>query len=92
MFVEPVREGLLVQASLMRKDIRTAAYPSQLTSDAFFWQVQRALRTADKFAGMGTDYRPVVEEMRKALDEPGKIEKPKFRCTALLDDWLKKHS
>jgi len=91
MFTEAVREGLLVQAELIRKAIRTAAYPSQLTADAFYWQVERALRTADKFAGMGTDYRLAVVEMRKALDEPSKIEKPRFRCTALLDNWLKKH-
>jgi len=90
-FTEAVREGLLVQAKLIREGIRKAAYPSQLTADEFFWQVQRALRTADKFAGLGTDYRPAVEEIRKALDEPSNIEKPKFRCTALLDDWLKKH-
>jgi len=89
MFMEAVREGLLVQAKLIRKGIREAAYSSQLTSDEFFWQVQRALRTADKFAGMGTGYRPAVEEMRRALDEPSNIKKPKFRCTALLDDWLK---
>ena len=91
MFAEPVREGLLIQAKLIRKDIRTAAYASQLTSNQFFRKVERALLTADKFEGLGTDYRPAVKEMRKALDEPCSIKKPNFRSTALLDEWLKKH-
>lgn len=91
MFPEPVREGLLIQAKLIREEIRKASHPSHLYSDQFFWQVERALRTADKFTGMGTDFRPAVEEMQKALDEPCDLEKPKFRCSAQLDDWLEKH-
>ncbi len=91
MFPEAVREGLLVQARLMRKHIGAVAYTSQLPSNEFFRQVERALQTADKFSGMGVDYRPAVEEMRKALDEPCSIEKPNFRCKPLLDEWLKEH-
>ncbi len=89
MFAEPVREGLLIQAKLIRKDIRTAAYSSQLPSNQFFRKVERALQTADKFASLGIDYQPAVKEMRKALDEPCSIEKPNFKSTALLDVWLK---
>lgn len=89
-FHEPVQDGLMVQAKLMREGIRRAAYSSQLTSDEFFWEVERALQTAVKFSGMGTNYRSAVKEMQKALAEPCNIEKPKFRCAALLDDWLKK--
>ena len=90
-FVEPLREGLFIQAKLIRKDISTAAYSSQLPSNQFFQKVKRALQTADRFAGMGTDYRPAVKEMRKAFDEPCSIKKPNFKSIPLLDEWLRKH-
>ena len=91
MFVEPIKEGLLIQAERIRKEIRTAAYASQLPSDHFYRDVQRALQTVDKFSDMATDYRPAVEEMRKALDEPSKIKKPKFKSVVLLDGWLERN-
>lgn len=90
-FVEPIREGLLIQAKLIRKEIRTAAYESQLSFNQFFWKVDRALQTVDKFSGMGIDFQPAVKEIREAFDEPCSIKKPNFKSIPLLDEWLRKH-
>lgn len=90
-FAESVREGLLIEADLIRRDLRNAYHASDLYPDLFYWQVERALLTANKFGGLGVDYRPAVEELRRALDEPIEMEKPAFRCIRLLDRWLKEH-
>ncbi len=48
------------------------------------------LRTLAKFEGMGVDYRPAVQELRAALNEPTEIKKEKFKVAITLDEWLKK--
>lgn len=92
LFPEAVKAGVLHQAALIREDIRRASHPSHLYPDLFYWEVERALRTVDRFAGMGVDYRPAVQELRAALDEPAEVDKPQFRCQRLLDDWLAQHA
>jgi hypothetical protein len=89
MFVEPIRQGILIQAKLIREDIRRCRGAYDLHGDSFRWEVERMLRTVDKFAGMGVDYRPAVLEVRNALEEPTDFEKPKLAAKSLLDNWLK---
>jgi hypothetical protein len=91
LFVEPVREGALIQAKLIRQSIRNSSHPSHFYAGQFLWEVERVLRTVDKFSNTGTDYGPTIKQLRAALDEPSEFEKPAFQCTALLDDWIKKH-
>lgn len=40
---------------------------------------------------MGVDFNPSIVELRKAIDEPTDIEKPKLRCEEVIDDWIKKN-
>ncbi|NUQ25342.1 MAG: hypothetical protein HUU34_15455 [Saprospiraceae bacterium] len=91
MFVEPIRQGVLIQARLVRENIRQCRDKYDLYEGKFTWEVDRVLRTVDKFQGMGTDYRPAVQELRKALDEPVSFEKPKLTAKTILDKWLEKH-
>lgn len=92
LFLEPVREGTLVQARLIRESIRRTSHPSNFYNGLFSWEVERVLRAVDKFKGKGIDYVPAVKELRAALDEPSDFEKPKFGCIKLLDDWIRKNS
>lgn len=88
LFLEPVRVGVLNQARLIRQSIHEASQPHHLYADQFSWEVERVLRTVDRFKGKGVDYRPAVKEVRAALDEPAEFEKPKFRCISMLDKWI----
>ncbi len=91
MFAEPVRQGVLIQAKLIRENIRQCRDAYALYAGKFTWEVERVLRTVEKFEGMGVDYRPAVQEMRNALDERTHFEKPKLAAKGILDKWLKKH-
>ncbi len=91
MFLEPVRQGVLIQAKLIRENIRNCRDKYDLYEGKFVWEVERVLRSVDKFHGKGMDYRPAVQELRKALNERTHFEKPKLAATKLLDKWLSKH-
>jgi hypothetical protein len=92
LFLEPVRQGVLNQARLIRESIRRSSHPSHFDPDLFSWEVERALRTVDRFNGSGTDYKPDVQALRAALDEPSEYkQKTTLRCVSTVDNWLKSH-
>lgn len=91
MFADPVRQGVLIQARLIRENIRQCRDHYDLYQGKFNWEVDKVIRTVDKFVGLGTDYRPAMQELRNALDEPTSFEKPKLPAKDRLDKWLKKH-
>ncbi len=91
LFLAPVNTGVLSVADWIRRQIREASQEHHFYEDQFSRQVERILRTVNKFEGMGTDYRPAVRELRAAFDEPAQVKKPKFNCIAALDNWIKKH-
>lgn len=92
LFLEPVNEGVKNQARLIRQSIRNASHPSHFYDSQFIWEVERVLRTVDKFKGKGVDYLPAIKELKDAFNEPSDFEKPKWRCIDLLDKWIKKNS
>ncbi|HMQ47504.1 MAG TPA: hypothetical protein PKA00_08920 [Saprospiraceae bacterium] len=89
LFVEPIRQGILIQAKLIREDIRNCRGDYDLYSDRFSWEIERLLRTVDKFQNIGANYKSEVQALRAALDEPTTFEKPRLRAVSLLDKWLK---
>lgn len=91
LFPEAVRQGVLIQAKLIRESIRRCRGDYDMYPGLFSWEVERMLRTVDKFQGLGVDYRPAVQEVRNALDERTSFEKPKLTAKTSLDNWLKKH-
>ena len=91
MFPEAVKQGIMIQARLITEDIRKCWDGYDLYEGRFTWEVERVLRTVDKFVGMGVDFRPAVQEMRVALNEPTNFEKPKLRAKGMLEKWLKAH-
>lgn len=90
LFLEPVRTGVLTQARLIRESIRNASHSSHFYPEQFTWEVERVLRTVDRFAGKGVDYTPAVREVREAFNESSEFEKPKWHCLSMLDKWLAK--
>jgi hypothetical protein len=91
LFAAPVREGILMQAQLIRQRIGEATESHDLYADQFCWEIERVLRTIKKFDHMGVDYRSALQALREALDAPAQVEKPTFVCVRELDKWLSKH-
>ncbi|HMQ62011.1 MAG TPA: hypothetical protein PKE06_15160 [Flavilitoribacter sp.] len=91
LFAEPLEAGIRTQARLIRESIRRCRDKYDLYEGRFIWEVDRVLRTVQKFNGAGVDYRPAVQELRKALDERTHFEKPTLRAIHVLEKWLKKH-
>lgn len=91
LFPEAVQQGILNSARSIRENIQRSTHPSDLYAGKFSWEVERIMRTVEKFEGMGVvDYRPAMKVLREALDEPAHFEKPKFQCVKPLEAWLKK--
>lgn len=89
-FLEPIQKGVFSVADWVRHYIQGTS-PSGFYHDLFSDEVNRVLRTVDKFEGMGVDYLPAVRALRSALDEPAAIRKFKYDCVPVLDEWIKKH-
>ncbi|MEO6039464.1 MAG: hypothetical protein ABIQ93_13710 [Saprospiraceae bacterium] len=87
LFPEAVRKGVLSQAEIVRKTIKESR---SLYADQYGWEVERVLRTVEKFAGMGVDYLPAVRELRAAFDQSSPFDKPDFRAAPYIDKWIKK--
>jgi len=90
LFAEPLRSGILNQAEAIRGSIRRSTHSADFYPDRFSWEVERVIRTVEKFKGMGVDYLPAMRELRAALDEPCRVEKSTLTCTATLDKWINK--
>ncbi|MBK9337668.1 MAG: hypothetical protein IPM98_14330 [Lewinellaceae bacterium] len=91
LFAEPIAEGIRMQATLIREKLGEVYQSHHLYAGQFSWEVDRVLLTLKRFEGNGTDYRPMVQELRDAFDAPCKIDKPAFICKKDLDAWLRKH-
>ena len=92
LFEEPVQKGIYIQANLVRERIRRCSHPSHFYPGMFDWDIERVIRTVDKFQSREVDYLPAMKELRAAMDEPSELDKPNFRAAEMLDKWIKKHS
>ncbi len=92
LFAQPLKEAIQIQARLIRESIQSSSHPSHFYAGRFGWEIERVIRTVDKFQGNGTDYLPDMKDLRAALDEPTDFEKVDFSCTPILDKWIKDHS
>ena len=91
MFGGPLKEGILIQARIIRESIRNCNNEYDLYPGRYSWEVERVLRTVDRFKGSGTDYTPAVFALQKALDEPVHFKKPELKAKKLIDQWLHKN-
>lgn len=91
LFAEPLHAGILMQADLIREKIGEVYQDHHLYKGQFLWEIERVLKTLEKFEGNGQDYHPEMQALRNAFNAPCKIQKPNFVCLGYLDQWLKKH-
>jgi len=91
LFYTPIQKGILIQAKQIRENIRRCSHPSHFYADQFSWEVERVMRTVDKFQNKDVSYLNEMKEIRAALDEPNEFEKPRFNCISRLDHWIKEH-
>jgi hypothetical protein len=91
-FEAPVQNGVLYMAGLFRERIRRCSHPSHFYPGMFNWDVERVIRTVDKFQSKEIDYVPAMKELRAAMDERSELDKPKFNGATMLDKWIKEHS
>lgn len=89
LFYEPVRKGVFQQSLLIRESIQRASHSSHFYPGLFLWEVERVIRSVDRFKGHGTDYLPAMKELRAALDEPSDFKEVTFDCLAPLDKWIR---
>lgn len=89
LFANPVREGILVQAAEIRRSIRDTNHRDNLYAGRFYSEVRTVLEVLKRFKDANIDYRPAVQELRNAFNEPCRYDKPDFKAPELLDKWLK---
>lgn len=90
-FEEPIQKGVLKIASLIRERIRRCSHPSHFYEGMFNWDVERVIRTVDKFQSKEIDYVPVMKELRAAMNEPSDLDKPNFTAASMVDNWIKEN-
>ncbi len=90
LFLQPVLTGVKSVAGYIRHTIQGTS-PSSFEDNMFSDEVNRVLRTVEKFKGNSVDYLPAVREMRAALDEPVGGKQIKFDSRDVLDSWIGKH-
>jgi hypothetical protein len=87
LFLEAVRLGVLQQAKIVRTGFKEGR---EMYEGQYGWEVERVLRTVEKFEGMGVDYLPAVRELRAAFDEPSPFGRTNVKPAVFIDKWLKK--
>ncbi len=90
LFIDPIRDGLFLQADAVRERIRNVGHPSNFYAGMFGWETEWILRTVEKYEKLGGDYLEAVKAFRAALDEPSDFEKTEFTAANVLDKWIKK--
>lgn len=90
-FAKGVYQGVLSEARLIRESLRRTSHPSHVYNGKFGYEIERSLQVVEKFKDLGVDYKPAVQELRAALDEPIDFDNPNPSCKRILDKWLKNH-
>ncbi len=90
-FAKGVYQGVLSQARLIRERLRRSSHPSHVYDGLFIFKVRHCLEAVEKFKDMGVDFKPAMEELRAALDQPIRYNNPDLSSKKILDKWLKKH-
>lgn len=89
-FAAPIAKGIEQEALLVRERIRRASHPSHLYEGLMIFEVDALLQTTEKFAALGTDYAPAMQQLRDAFSERSGYPHPRYRAVQAIDRWLKK--
>jgi len=91
LFPAAVNTGMYSLAGYIRNRINECSQEHHFYPDQFSWEVERALRSADKFRNMSVDFVPAVIAIKEALHQPHEIKRKPFHCIKLVDQWIKKN-
>ena len=88
-FAPAILDAINSQSIYIQTSIAALKYDYEIYEDRYSWEVERILKTADKFANHGVDFKPAIERLKRALQEPTPFKKPKLRAEKMIDQWLK---
>ena len=89
LFYEPLRNGILIQSKLIKDDIKASRDVYDLYEGRFYSEVEKVLRTVDKFQDESHSYKNEISIMLKALQTPTDFKKPEITPIKLVEKWLK---
>lgn len=89
-FAKGVYQGVLTQAHFVKERYHNCWHPSHVYDGMFGYEVNHCIEIVDKFKDQGVDFRPAMQALRKALDEPNAYGNDQ-KCKKVVDKWLKKH-
>lgn len=90
-FPDAVNKGLYSVADWIRSRIKEGSQEHHFYAAQYGWEVERALRSADRFQHMGVDFIPAAQEIKKALLQPHQIKRKPFNCISYVDRWIEKN-
>jgi hypothetical protein len=88
-YAKGVYQGVLSQARMVRERLHRCWHKSHVYDDMFGTEVRRTLKTVEKFKGLGVDFKPAMQDLRAALDEPNPYGNLDVSSKRALDKWLK---
>ncbi|MBL7827183.1 MAG: hypothetical protein JNJ57_11160 [Saprospiraceae bacterium] len=88
---EPVRRGTFNAAKKIRSRIAKGSHGAHFYADQFSYEIERILKTIDRFKNTGIDYKPALMELRAALDEPNPAKEVKFQIIPVLDKYIARY-
>ncbi len=91
MFPGAINTGLYSVADWIRMQIQECTQDHHFYPEKFRWEVERALRSTNKFNNGKVDFTPAVAEIKKALMHPHPLKRTPFDCIKLVDQWLSKN-
>jgi hypothetical protein len=91
LFPAAVNKGMYSVADYIRNRINEGSQSHHFYPDQYSWEVERALRSADRFKDMGVDFVPAAKAIKEALLQPHQIPRQPFNCIKRVDQWLKKN-
>ena len=88
LFPHAVNSSLLSLASYIKDQINDAYQDHHLYAGQFCWEIERAVKTADRFKNMGTDFRFAMGKIKEALETKGQVNHAPFECKRHVEKWL----
>ena len=88
-FPEAVIVGITKQTEAFRETIKSTYSASDYYPELFQSESECVVKTADKFKGLGVDFKPAITDLRKAINGRPDIKRPELISEQILDKWLK---
>lgn len=90
-FVNPVRNGILLEAGKIKAIISKASSSYDLFGDQFLWEIERILLTVNKLAPQQHDFTKEILVLQLALRQNSRFRPRKFSAEIAVEDWLAVH-